>query len=148
MILLCPARFFRLVPKEAKDNDVADTAWYSDAVGFVAARGIATGTGNYSLETKLTRGQFIAMVMRSLRCQQSRCINIAGRFEMVISSVLVDLMVLKMVIIWSEIGESIIGLLVIVIGSPDGETQITNYTRRRTSGLAFGWGSTPSFSTM
>jgi len=47
--------------------DVASNAWYSDAVSFVAARGITTGTGEgkYSAEDKLTRGQFIVMTMRA-----------------------------------------------------------------------------------
>lgn len=48
-------------------NDVATNAWYSDAVSFVAARDITTGTGNgnYSPDAKLTRGQFLVMVMRA-----------------------------------------------------------------------------------
>lgn len=48
-------------------NDVAVGAWYNKAVGFIAARGITTGTGNgnYSPEAKLTRGQFIVMLMKA-----------------------------------------------------------------------------------
>ena len=48
-------------------TDVADTAWYSNAVGFIAARGIMTGTGNgkYSPDAKLTRGEFIVMLMKA-----------------------------------------------------------------------------------
>lgn len=48
-------------------NDVVDTAWYSDAVGFIAARDITTGTGNgcYSPDAKLTRGEFMVMMMRA-----------------------------------------------------------------------------------
>lgn len=48
-------------------NDVAANAWYDDAVSFVAARDITTGTGNgnYSPDAKLTRGQFLVMVMRA-----------------------------------------------------------------------------------
>lgn len=48
-------------------NDVSSTAWYSDAVSFVAARGISTGegNGNYDPNAKLTRGQFLVMVMRA-----------------------------------------------------------------------------------
>ena len=40
-------------------------AWYSDAVDFVAARGITSGTGNnkFSPDNKLTRGQLLVMVM-------------------------------------------------------------------------------------
>lgn len=48
-------------------KDVAEKAWYHKAVSFVAARGITTGTGsgNYSPEAKLTRGDFLVMMMRS-----------------------------------------------------------------------------------
>ena len=48
-------------------NDVSAGAWYNKAVGFIAARGITSGTGNgkYSPEAKLTRGEFIVLVMRS-----------------------------------------------------------------------------------
>ena len=52
---------------KVKFNDVADSAWYSTAVGFVAARGITNGTGNGNFEPdeKLTRGQFLVMLMRA-----------------------------------------------------------------------------------
>ncbi len=48
-------------------NDVVVSAWYSKAVEFIAARGITTGTGNgnFSPEAKLSRGQFLVMVMRT-----------------------------------------------------------------------------------
>ncbi len=48
-------------------KDVAANAWYNKAVSFVAARGIAigTGNGNFSPEVKLTRGQFIVMMMNA-----------------------------------------------------------------------------------
>jgi uncharacterized repeat protein (TIGR02543 family) len=48
-------------------KDVADSAWYSKAVGFIAAREITSGTGggNFSPAAKLTRGQFIVMLMRA-----------------------------------------------------------------------------------
>jgi uncharacterized repeat protein (TIGR02543 family) len=48
-------------------KDVAENAWYSKAVGFIAAREITAGTGggNFSPEAKLTRGQFIVMLMKS-----------------------------------------------------------------------------------
>ena len=48
-------------------SDVEASAWYADAVGFVAARSITTGTsGNtYSPEDLLTRGQFLVMVMKA-----------------------------------------------------------------------------------
>lgn len=48
-------------------NDVDEKAWYGSAVDFVAARGITTGTGNgcFSPEDKLSRGQFLVMVMKA-----------------------------------------------------------------------------------
>ncbi|WP_165755681.1 S-layer homology domain-containing protein [Ruminiclostridium hungatei] len=48
-------------------KDVAESARYSKAVGFIAARGITTGTGggNYSPDAKLTRGEFIVMLMKA-----------------------------------------------------------------------------------
>ncbi len=47
--------------------DVSDSAWYSRAVGFIAARGITTGIGNmnYGPLGHVTRGQFIVMAMRA-----------------------------------------------------------------------------------
>jgi hypothetical protein len=48
-------------------KDVASDAWYYKAVSFIAARDITNGTGdgNYSPEAKLTRGQFIVLMMRA-----------------------------------------------------------------------------------
>ena len=48
-------------------KDVAADAWYGKAVGFIAARGITTGTGSgkYSPTAKLTRGEFLVMLMRA-----------------------------------------------------------------------------------
>lgn len=48
-------------------TDVPANAWYANAVRFMAARGIATGTGNgnFSPDGKLTRGEFIVMLMRA-----------------------------------------------------------------------------------
>ena len=48
-------------------NDVPKDAWYYDAVSFIAAREITTGTGggSFSPDAKLTRGQFIVMLMRA-----------------------------------------------------------------------------------
>jgi alpha-tubulin suppressor-like RCC1 family protein len=48
-------------------KDVVSDAWYAKAVSFIAAREITTGTGsgNFSPEAKLTRGQFIVMLMRA-----------------------------------------------------------------------------------
>ena len=48
-------------------KDVAPGAWYSKAVNFIAAREITIGTGhgNYSPDGKVTRAQFIVMLMRA-----------------------------------------------------------------------------------
>jgi hypothetical protein len=48
-------------------TDAAASAWYSKAVGFIAARDITTGTGNgnYSPGSKLTRSEFLVMIMRA-----------------------------------------------------------------------------------
>ena len=48
-------------------KDVTDKAWYNKAVSFVAARGITTGTGNgyYSPNARLTRGEFLVMLMKA-----------------------------------------------------------------------------------
>ena len=48
-------------------NDVAARDWYSKAVGFIAAREITTGTrnGNYNPDAKLTRGEFIVMLLKA-----------------------------------------------------------------------------------
>lgn len=47
--------------------DVADAAWYSGAVSFLAARGITSGTteSTYSPDTKLMRGQFVTLLLRA-----------------------------------------------------------------------------------
>ncbi|NLT15976.1 MAG: beta-xylosidase, partial [Clostridiales bacterium] len=48
-------------------NDVVSDVWYSKPVGFIAARKIAEGTGGgyFSPEARLTRGEFIVMMMRA-----------------------------------------------------------------------------------
>ncbi|MFA7628958.1 MAG: S-layer homology domain-containing protein, partial [Candidatus Dojkabacteria bacterium] len=48
-------------------KDVAESAWYSKAVGFIGAREITKGTGdgNFNPEAKLTRGQFMVMLMKA-----------------------------------------------------------------------------------
>ena len=48
-------------------NDVAADAWYKNAVDFIAARGITTGTGDnsFSPDAKLTRGQFVVLLMNA-----------------------------------------------------------------------------------
>ncbi|WP_281168524.1 S-layer homology domain-containing protein [Anaerovorax odorimutans] len=52
---------------KVKFNDVASSEWYGEAVNFIAARGIAAGSGNgnYNPNAKLTRGEFIVMLMRT-----------------------------------------------------------------------------------
>ncbi|MEK0313696.1 S-layer homology domain-containing protein [Cohnella sp. 56] len=47
--------------------DVADASWYADAVGFLAARSITTGTGAelYSPNANVTRGQFVTLLLKA-----------------------------------------------------------------------------------
>jgi len=54
---------FRLV----SFKDVAEDAWYSKAVSFIAARDITFGTGEgyYSPDAEVTRAQFLVMMMRT-----------------------------------------------------------------------------------
>lgn len=58
---------YAVVYNKVSFNDVASTAWYGKAVSSIAAREITTGTGggNYSPEAKLTRGEFIVLMMRA-----------------------------------------------------------------------------------
>jgi hypothetical protein len=48
-------------------NDVKSGAWYYKAVSFIAARDITrgTGSGNFSPGAKLTRGDFLVMLMKA-----------------------------------------------------------------------------------
>jgi hypothetical protein len=48
-------------------KDVPDAIWYDSAVSFIAAREITVGTGNgnFSPHNRLTRGQFIIMMMKA-----------------------------------------------------------------------------------
>ena len=48
-------------------NDVTAGSWYYKAVSFIAARGVTTGTesGNFDPGSKLTRGEFLTMLMRA-----------------------------------------------------------------------------------
>jgi len=48
-------------------NDLAVGAWYCKPVSFIAARGITggTGNGNYNPGAKLTRGEFIVMLLKA-----------------------------------------------------------------------------------
>ncbi|MGN1349624.1 MAG: S-layer homology domain-containing protein [Anaerovoracaceae bacterium] len=50
----------------AKFTDVADSAWYRDAVDFVVARGYFAGTGNgaFSPGSSMTRGMFVTVLGR------------------------------------------------------------------------------------
>ncbi|NLZ92161.1 MAG: hypothetical protein GX918_09600 [Clostridiales bacterium] len=59
--------YYAVSYKQVSFSDVAADAWYERAVSFIAAREITTGTGsgNFSPEAKLTRGQFIVMLMKA-----------------------------------------------------------------------------------
>lgn len=48
-------------------TDVSNTAWYADAVTFLAARGITSGTtaATFGPNATLTRGQFITMLLQA-----------------------------------------------------------------------------------
>jgi len=55
-------------------NDVPATAWYYNAVTFAAAREITAGTGNgqFSPEAKLTRAQFMVLMMKAFGIEPDR----------------------------------------------------------------------------
>ncbi|NSW89292.1 MAG: InlB B-repeat-containing protein, partial [Firmicutes bacterium] len=59
--------YYAVVYKQVSFKDVAKGAWYSKAVSFISAREITTGTGggNFSPDAKLTRGQFIVMLLKA-----------------------------------------------------------------------------------
>jgi len=59
--------YYAVSYKRVNFNDVSKDAWYSKAVSFIAARGITTGTGGgiFSPKARLTRGQFMVMLMRA-----------------------------------------------------------------------------------
>ncbi len=48
-------------------SDVSDLAWYSDAVTYLAARGVTSGTteDTFSPDATLSRGQFITLLLRA-----------------------------------------------------------------------------------
>lgn len=48
-------------------SDVSENSWYKNAVDFIAARKITSGTGAnlFSPDSKLTRGQFVVLLMNS-----------------------------------------------------------------------------------
>ncbi|MBU7006034.1 S-layer homology domain-containing protein [Phosphitispora fastidiosa] len=52
-------------------SDVNGDAWYKDAVDFIAARGITSGTGDgiYSPDMRLTRGQFMVLLMNAYQIE-------------------------------------------------------------------------------
>lgn len=54
-------------------SDVATDAWYKNAVEFIASRGITSGTGDnqFSPDAKLTRGQFIVLLMNAYQISAS-----------------------------------------------------------------------------
>ena len=62
-------------------TDVAETAWYHDAVTFCAARGITSGAGSGAFEPNaaLTRGQFLVMLMRAYGMEAEN--NAADNFD-------------------------------------------------------------------
>ncbi|MEM5816230.1 MAG: S-layer homology domain-containing protein, partial [Desulfitobacterium hafniense] len=59
--------FYAVGYNQVSFKDVTADAWYGKAVAFIAAREITTGTGNgnFNPEEKLTRGQFIVMLMKA-----------------------------------------------------------------------------------
>lgn len=61
-------------------DDVAATAWYSEAVGFLAARDITTGTddNHYSPNAPVTRGQFTVLLLKAYGIAPDE--NAAGQF--------------------------------------------------------------------
>lgn len=52
-------------------GDVPESEWYEGAVNYIAARDITKGTGqgNFSPMTKLTRGEFIVLLMKAYEMQ-------------------------------------------------------------------------------
>ncbi|HWR55621.1 MAG TPA: S-layer homology domain-containing protein [Negativicutes bacterium] len=58
---------YAVVYNQVRFNDVTAGAWYYKPVSFIAAREITTGTGdgNFSPEARLTRGQFLVMLMKA-----------------------------------------------------------------------------------
>jgi len=59
--------YYAVAYNKVSFNDVAADAWYYNAVSFVAARSITsgTGTGDYSPDALLTRGEFLVLIMRA-----------------------------------------------------------------------------------
>ena len=61
-------------------KDVYPTAWYRDAVVFIAARGITAGTGDGSFESEnnLTRAEFLVMMMKAYEMEPGT--DLSGNF--------------------------------------------------------------------
>jgi hypothetical protein len=59
--------YYAVSYRQVSFSDVPKDAWYAKAVSFIAARDITKGTGggNFSPDAKLTRAQFIVMMMRA-----------------------------------------------------------------------------------
>ncbi|MGB7605285.1 MAG: S-layer homology domain-containing protein [Lutisporaceae bacterium] len=62
-------------------KDVPAGAWYENAVTFLAARDIVTGTGDgkFSSDSALTRGQFVVILMRAYSITPDE--DLAGNFS-------------------------------------------------------------------
>lgn len=58
---------FAIVNNQVEFEDVPSQAWYKDAVDFIGAREITSGTseGMFSPEGSLTRGQFVVLLMNA-----------------------------------------------------------------------------------
>lgn len=58
---------YAVVYRPISFKDVANDAWYKKAIDFIAARQITSGTGNgnFSPKAKITRGEFITLLMRA-----------------------------------------------------------------------------------
>ncbi|ATW23754.1 S-layer homology domain-containing protein [Candidatus Formimonas warabiya] len=58
---------YAVVYNKVSFNDVPAGAWYNKAVSFIAARGITGGKGggNYDPDARLTRGDFLVLLMKS-----------------------------------------------------------------------------------
>lgn len=64
-------------------EDVPAGVWYKDAVDFISARGITTGTapGRFSPGVALTRGQFVVMLLRAYQIDPAEdATTLSGNF--------------------------------------------------------------------
>jgi len=64
-----------------KFGDVDEEEWYYKPISFIAARKIAAGTGNgnFSPDAKITRGEFIVMMMKSYGITEDN--NLSNNFS-------------------------------------------------------------------